>query len=87
MRREAPVRFLGGGSAEMRCCYPTPPIFPASAQSQHWRGVSRLKTVVLAISAFSGWNELQMNLSGYAAFNSSRNTFRSASTVSGSASG
>jgi hypothetical protein len=23
MRREAPVRFLGGGGAVMRCCYPT----------------------------------------------------------------
>jgi hypothetical protein len=23
MRREARVRFLGGGGAEMRCCYPT----------------------------------------------------------------
>ncbi len=23
MRREAPVRFLGGGGAAMRCCYPT----------------------------------------------------------------
>lgn len=24
MRREVPVRFLGGGSAAMRCGYPTP---------------------------------------------------------------
>ena len=23
MRREAQVRFLGGGGAAMRCCYPT----------------------------------------------------------------
>jgi hypothetical protein len=23
MRREARVRFLGGGGAAMRCCYPT----------------------------------------------------------------
>jgi hypothetical protein len=23
MRREAPVRFLGGGGAAMHCCYPT----------------------------------------------------------------
>ena len=45
MRRESPVRFLGGGGAAMRRCYPTAVVKIVMPNKRNW--LSRLTKMVM----------------------------------------
>lgn len=46
MRREAPVRFLGGGGSAMHCCYPTKAKQLKFKKERHGNRLASLTSIV-----------------------------------------